>query len=284
VNRRRFLQGLSLLIVAAPRDWYEVIRKRARKPKVVSFTPSMSASQLLAYLADNTVDVIELAGTYQLPQLLINTNRTRRVVVRPASGATAVFVSTNAPAGNQFGFGASGVAGLITVQDVTLDGYRINDTGLVWIGNAHDITVNRFTVRNCTAALSASSSWALYLSTSGGSGARNVVADGWVVDGNARAISAMQSYHDPNARGVTARGWNVSHVGYALYFNSDITGALLDGWTVDDAGVDGYNGVESIIAVGPVPGGAGTISNFHVTNGGGVRIPSLTDGGGSVWG
>lgn len=249
--------------------------------KTVAFSPSGTAAQLLALLADNTVDVIELNGTYRLPQLVINTNRTRRVTVRPATGASAVFTATNCPSGNQFALGAGGVAGLIRFADIVLDGYRVNDTGLFGIGNAHDITLSRITVRNCTAGLSSSSSWALYVTSDGGTGPVNLVADDWTVDGNGRAISAMQSYHDPNGRGVTARRWNVSHVGYALYMNSDISGVVLDGWTVNDAGVAGYNGVESIIAVGP--GNAGTIANFHVTNGGGVRIPSLTDAGGNTW-
>lgn len=253
----------------------------AQGSRVVPFTPSMSAAQLYALLADNTVDVIEVDGFYSPPQLIINVDRTRPVTVRPAAGRSAIFHATNCPSGNQFAFGAGGVAGLITLDDLILDGYRVNDTGLIGVGNAHDITLTRITVRNCIAGLSSSSSWSLYVTSDGGKGPVRLVADDWTVDGNNRSISAMTSYHDPNGRGVTARRWNVSHVGYALYMNSDISGVVLDGWTVNDAGVAGSNGVESIIAVGP--GSAGTIANFRVANGGGVRIPSLTDAGGNVW-
>ncbi len=122
-----------------------------------TFTTSGTLAQLLALIADEGVDVIEFAnGTYNLAQILIDVDRTHPLTMRPASGATVTF-SPGAASGNQFAFGTSSRAGNITMTGFVFDGYSINDTGIIGVGNSHDITVNNMTVRNCTAVLSSSS-------------------------------------------------------------------------------------------------------------------------------
>ena len=264
------------------------LRHRARALSTATVTTSDTLAALLTTIADETVDVIQFtAGTYHLAQILVDVDRTRHLTIRPVSGATVIF-APGAASGNQWAFGTSARTGNITMEGFIFDGYAINDTGVIGIGHSHDLVLNDMTVRNCTAVLSSSSSWAFYSSSAGGVANTNITADRWRVDGNGRAISAAQSYHDPNAVGLYLRDWTVVHCGYAFYANSNATGILVDGWTISDCGVTGGSGPESIIAVsstGQADGSCGVISNMTGSNMGNIppRTPSLTDGGGNVW-
>jgi hypothetical protein len=244
--------------------------------KIVSFGPTVTASRLLASIADNTIDVIELAGGMYTPgPVTINVARTRPLLIRPAKGATVVFAKGSTTA---FAFGfAGGVAGNITMQGFIFDDYHIGATGIIWIGNAHDITLNSMTVRNSTGL--GGTSWALYLSTDNGTGPSNIVANDWLVDGGGRTLGALQSYHNPNARGVTALRWKVSNCAYTIYAHSDATGLDIEDWTADSCGLTTYAFLSVILQdVG------GIIKNVHSTNSGAAAIGApMVDGGGNTW-
>jgi hypothetical protein len=241
------------------------------EPKVVRFSPGMSGGQLVAAIADASTDVIELAGgTYTPGSININVNRSRPVTIRPAPGATVVFANGTDAA---FTFGYGGVAGNITIDGLIFDGYRIGSIGIVWIGNAHDITLNNITVRNSTGI--GTNSWALYLSSDGGSGPTRVVADNWNVDGGARTLGGVQSYHNPNARGATLRGWHVRNCAYAIYLNSDATDVRIEDWTTTSCGVTTYADL-SVVA----RDASGIIRNVRATDSGGVDIwPPMIESG-----
>jgi hypothetical protein len=112
--------------------------------KTVTYSPGMTSSQLLSTLQDNTVDTVILqGGTYRPGSMRVNINRTRPIVVRPADGAQVTWTGNSTI---QFGLGGS--ASNIELDGLIFDGYSLGDTGIVWVGNAHDITLNDMTVRN----------------------------------------------------------------------------------------------------------------------------------------
>lgn len=247
--------------------------------KVVKLAPSATASQLLAAIADNSVDVVELsAGTYSPGRVNVNVDRTRPVVVRPAAGATVIWKGSSSGEG-AFLFGISGKTGRITLDGLIFDGFNLADTGVIWVGNAHDLALNHITVRNSTGH--AAYSWALYLSTAGGGGPSNIVANDWVVSGaGTRSLSAMTSEHTPNAHGVTMHRWNVKNVALAVWAGSDATGLDFADWTIDNAGWAAH--ANDAVWFQNVKG---TFKNMHLTSSGALENVSgtMTDLGGNTW-
>jgi hypothetical protein len=245
----------------------------------VKFGPSATASQLLAAIADNSVDVLELsAGTYSPGRVSVNVDRTRPVVVRPAAGATVIWKGDSSGAG-AFLFGLSGRAGRVTLDGLIFDGFNLSDTGVIWVGNAHDLALNHITVRNSTGR--AAYSWALYLSSAGGVGPSNIVANDWVVAGaGTRSLSAMTSEHTPNARGATMHRWNVKNVSLAVWAGSDATGLDFADWTIDNAGWAAH--ANDAVYFQNVKG---SFKNMHLTNSGPLKNVSstMTDLGGNTW-
>ncbi len=266
--------------VAAPSSAPAPIAQR-----IVSFTPVQTAATFLSLLKDETVDVIELNGTYHLPYTIINIDRTRPVTVRPAAGATVVFSGANIGTDPQFWFGLGAVSGNITMQGFTFDGFVLGQQGIIQAQNVHDVALNNMTVRNSTANTSRSvpyDSWALYLSSDSTTHAVNFTANNWTVDGSNKGMSGFQIY---GGNHITARGWTVSNAYYAVYA-SNVRGAALtdftlDGWTVTNSGAASWG--YSYVSVS-VENSSGVYSNMHGTSSGillNVGSPKLTDGGGN---
>ena len=188
--------------------------------RVVSFSPSQTAATFLALLGDESNDVIELSGTYHLPYTVINIDRKRPVVVRPAAGATVIFSGANIGSDPQFQFGDGGMAGNITMQGFTFDGYLLGQQGIVQARQVHDITLNDMVIRNSRANGTTGQpiqAWALYLSSNATTHATNFTANRWTVDGSNHQMGALQVYGGSH---ITATGWSVSNAYYAVYASS----------------------------------------------------------------
>jgi hypothetical protein len=254
--------------------------------RVVSFTPTQTAATLLALLADESVDVIELNGTYHLPGTFIDIDRTRPVVVRPAAGATVVFSGANIDYRFQFWFGYYGTAGNITMQGFIFDGYVLGQQGIITAVNCHDITVNDMVVRNSRSAGTASSptalpyhSWAVYLSSVGTAHATNFTANRWTVLASARGMSALAVQGGSH---VTVTGWTVSNVCYAVYAANErgpLTDFILSDWTISNSGA----GDAPYVSVS-FDSSSGQFSNMHIMSSGVIRNTgtlTMTDGGGN---
>lgn len=177
----------------------------------MTFGPTGTQAQFLALMKDMTVDVIEMgAGTYHFAgQMMINIDRSSRpLTVRPATGATVIFKGDGSGADwGQFYFGRGGQAAYITMQGFIFDGYTLAGTAVVWVGNAHHITLNNMTVRNTTAAAGRQIYiWALYLSYDAGVSAQNITADNWTVlgDGTFSAFQVGRSATPPGAASRSA--------------------------------------------------------------------------------
>jgi hypothetical protein len=242
---------------------------------VVGLTPTVTATQFVAAVGDNSTDVIELAGgTYRPGRISLNVERTRPLVIRPKAGATVVFTGD----AGAFVIGAGGVAGGITIKGLIFDGYQIGQTGVIWLGNCHDITLSDMVVRNSTGQ--AGYSWALYVSTNAGVSASNVTANNWSVDG-ARSLGGLQigNSSGPNNNGVSAHGWNVANATYAIYSGAGATGVEIDDWIIDSSGMTTYDYLSVVLV-----DARGTISNVRATNSGGPMIVlPMVNAGGNTW-
>jgi len=242
---------------------------------VVRLAPNVTASEFVSIAEDNTIDVIELeSGTYRPGIIRLNVDRTRPLVIHPVSGATVVFAGGSRPA---FYIGLGGVAGGITIQGLVFDGFSMGPDGIVWLGNCHDITVSGMTVRNSTGQ--AGFSWALYVSTDGGAGPSNVVANDWTIDGGGRSLGRLAIGNSPAAQGVTALRWHVTNASYAVYSTTPATGVDIEDWTVDSSGLTTFAYLSVVFERT-----TGRIRNVHATNSGGSEILApMIDAGGSTW-
>lgn len=268
----------------------------AANAKTVALTPTMTSAQLLAFLADNTIDVIECSGRYALPYMLVEIDRTRPVVVRPAAGATAVFSGANAGGNPQFHFGLNAPAGRMAFQGIAFDGFHLAQQGIVQMLNAHDISFTDIAVRNSLnndpVNVGAWRAWAAYLSASPTVVPTNIVLDRWTLDCSARQMSALQVYGGDH---VSARGWSVAHAYYAIYAagtRGPLSDFVLDGWAISDCGGQAWPGYSTAngapitaMSVG-LAQATGRFSNMHATSSAGLintGLPTMTDGGGNVW-
>jgi hypothetical protein len=253
--------------------------------RIVSFTTSDSTSTFATLLADETVDVIEMAaGTYHLRFMVININRTRPVVVRPVAGATVILSGANLGTDPQFLFGDGSTAGNITMQGLIFDGFVLGQQGIVQALDTHDITLNDMVVRNSRANGTTAQpyhSWAIYLSSTSTLHSTNFTANRWTVDGSARGMSALQVYGGDH---ITANGWSVTNAYYAVYASSSrgpLTNFVIDGWTINGTGAPAWGTSNVSIAV---ENSSGRFSNMHATTSGtllNVGSPRMTDGGGN---
>jgi len=250
--------------------------------RVVSFTPGQSAATLLALLGDESVDVIELNGTYSFTApIYLDIERTRPIVVRPAAGATVVFSGANIPGGaGQFEIGDHGKAGNVTMQGITFDGYVLGQIGIFHIFNAHDITLNDMVVRNSRANGTTAApyhSWAVYITSTATVIPTNITVNNWTIDGSARGMSALQVYGGSH---ITASGWSVAHAYFAVYSCSGrgpLTDFVVSNWTISDTSSSSNASVyfKSV---------TGTYSSVHATGSGALvnsGSPTMTDGEGN---
>ena len=263
---------------------------------VATLGPSTTSAQLLAKMADMTIDVIELtAGTYSAltnPTYVDGIDRTSRpLTIRPASGATVIIPGGTRPA---FYFGLSSKVSYTTMPGLTLSGFNFSatDDGILWTGWVDHLTLNSMIVTNVLGA-TPYMSWALYISSDcKGHAGTDITANGWTVDASvsgARGIGGLAMGNGPlGPINITANGWTISHAKYAWYMHQDTsaergsTNCHMDGWTITDCG---YNsGVLCAAYYGYMDG---TYSNMHAT-GCGCSLyqegsPNMTDGGGNSW-
>ena len=237
--------------------------------RVVSFTPSQTSSAFLTLLADESIDVIEMAaGTYHLPYMVINIDRTRSVVVQPAAGATVILSGSTIGPDPQFGFGFSGTAGNITMQDLIFDGFILGQQGIIQAFNCHDISLNDMVVRNSRSNGIAppDSSLAIYLTSTPTVFSTNFTANRWTIEASAGQMGALQVYGGSH---VTAIGWVVSNACYAVYASGSergpLTDLILDDWTISNTGAPAW-GYDNVSVA--VENASGNISNMHATTSG----------------
>lgn len=252
---------------------------------VVSFTTADPSSTFKTLLADETVDVVEMAaGTYHLPYMVINIDRPRPVLVRPAVGATVILSGSQIGTDPQFGFGLGGTAGNIAMQGMVFDGFILGQQGIIQALDTHDITLNDMVVRNsrCNGTTAQPyHSWAIYLSSTSTLHSTNFTANRWTVDGSSRQMGALQVYGGSH---IAATGWSVANAYYAIYASSargPLTDFVLDGWTVSNTGAPAWGTSNVSLAV---ENSSGTYSNMHATTSGvllNVGSPRLTNAGGN---
>jgi len=252
---------------------------------VASFTTRDTKSTFLTLLANESVDVIEMAGgTYHLRYMIINIDRTRPVVVRPAAGATVVLSGAGNGFNPEFGFGFGGTAGNITMQGLTFDGFILGQQGIIQALDCHDITLNDMVVRNSRANGTWAKpyhSWAVYITSNATVIPTNITVNRWTVDGSARGMSALQVYGGSH---ITATGWSVSNAYYAIYACSSrgpLTDFSLDNWTISDTGAPARGTPNASVYI---ENASGRFSNMHTAASGilvNVGSPKLTDDGGN---
>jgi hypothetical protein len=251
----------------------------------MAFTPSQTVDDFLALLGDESADAIELAdGTYHLPYVAIDIDRTRPVVVRPASGATVIFSGAHTGFDPQFGFGFNGKAGNITMQGLIFDGFTLGKQGIVQAFDAHNITLNDMIVRNSRANGTFAQpyhAWAIYLTSTPDVVPTDFTANRWTIEGTARAMGALLVYGGSR---ITAVGWSVSNVYYAVYATSrrgPLTDLVLDDWTISNTGGPAW-GYDNVAVA--IENTTGTISSIRATSSGfllNMGAPKIADGGGN---
>jgi len=253
--------------------------------RVVSFTPSQTSGAFLALLGNESIDVIELNGTYYLPEIDINIDRTRPVVVRPAAGATVVMSGADDVMGNpQFMFGYDAPAGNITMQGLIFDGFILRKQGIVQGFDCHDITLNDMVVRNSRADGTYArpyQAWAIYLSATPSEFPTNFTANRWTVVASARGMNGLKVQGGSH---ITVSGWSVSHAYFAAYgggSEATLTDFILDDWAITDTGGADWGSPNMSVGIADA---SGRFSNMHGMNSGillNMGKPQLTDGGGN---
>jgi hypothetical protein len=254
--------------------------------RIVPFTTSDSTSTFMTLLADETVDVVEMAaGTYHLAYMIINIDRTRPVVVRPVAGATVTMSGDVASPNGQFTFGLDGVAGNITMQGLIFDGFILGQHGIIQVLKAHDITLNDMVVRNSRCDGTTAQpyhAWAVYITFYESICPMRIVANRWTVDVSAnRQMGALQVMGGSH---ITASGWGVTGAYYGVYASNargPLTDFILDDWTISDTGGPSWGQPNVSVAVEHA---SGKVSNMHATASGvllNYGDPMLADGGGN---
>jgi hypothetical protein len=248
---------------------------------VLQVSPTDSAPSLVAAFANMNYDVVEFkAGTYKPGPVYVNIDRSARpLTVRQAAGAAVTFSGSG---GGAFYFGLGGAAAHIAfrVPGLVFDNYKIGSTGIVWMGNCHDMEFSGPIVQNSATTTDPINSWAVYLSVDAGVSPRNVVVDNWTVKGVNRGISALQVGHPPSTMaGIYARRWVVDSASYAIYAYGVVSDFQVDDWSVTN----------SVRADRPYTvffgsGVTGTYKNMLVGTGGLESKGGMTDDGGNVWG
>jgi hypothetical protein len=252
--------------------------------RIAAFTPSQTSAALLTLLRDETIDAIELNGTYRLPYTIINIDRTRPVVIRPAAGAVVVMSGASVGTDPQFWLGLNGTAGNITMQGLIFDGFILGQQGIIQACDVHDITLNDMVVRNSRSDGTTAQpyhSWAIYLSSTSTLRPTNFTANRWTIDGSARGMSAVKVQGGAN---ISLSGWSVSNAYYALYVTAKgdlLTDFVLDGWTISNTGAPAWGSSNVSVAMEYA---SGRYSNIRATTSGvllNVGTPRMTDAGGN---
>ncbi len=249
--------------------------------KVVAFPTSGSGSQFLALLKDESVDVISLSGTYHLPYMVVNIDRTNPIVVR----GPAVLSGSNVGPDPQFSFGFNGRTSHMTFQGITFDGFVLGQQGVIQTLNIRSMTFRDITVRNSRSNGTNAQpyhSWAAYISANSSYHPSGLVLDHWTVIASGHKMSALAVDGGDH---ITATNWTVSHAYFAAHVspeNTSISSLLLDTWDIDDTGGPSWGYADVSV---PMENSAGTYRDMHATNSGvllNLGSPRMTSGGGNT--
>ncbi len=252
--------------------------------RTVSFLPGQTSSTFLTLLRDESVDVIELNGTYHLPYTVIDIDRARPVTVQPATGATVIFSGTSNGADPQFWFGLNGRAGNITMRGFIFDGFVLGQQGIIQARNCHDIVLNDMVVQNSRSNGTWSKpwhAWAIYLDAASTGAPSDFTANGWKIDGSGQQMSGLQICGGSH---ITATGWTVSNVCFAVYaagIQHPLTGLTLDTWIISDSGAVTWTSPSVSVYMEDA---SGTFSNIQTRKAGilfNYGKTRMTDGGGN---
>lgn len=220
---------------------------------VKQFTTAMSQANFLTMMADMSIDVIEMqGGTYQDWQIGDGTRfklsrAARPLLIRPAPGADVVFDGAGITNGDGWFYcgdwteGGSTITDYITFDPIgtggtfTIQNYDLDQSGLVNTLWTDHVAFNGFRVRSCTGAAGGSTSWCVYVQSDGTHRGSNLTFNNWDVVGAVdKTLSGFQTYHEPNADGITVKDWVISSAHNAMVGYDDATGIIFDGWTVTD--------------------------------------------------
>ncbi|HEY5473083.1 MAG TPA: hypothetical protein VIK32_07825, partial [Candidatus Limnocylindrales bacterium] len=263
--------------------------------KVVQFGPSGTQAQFVSLMKDMTVDVIELeAGTYKgwhiggsgQPRFHV-TRAARPLLVRPAPGAAVVWDDTGGTSGDAwFYVGSWNVASHVTDYitfdpagtggSFTIQNYALGQQGLVSTGWVDHVAFNGFHTRGITGVAPGWLSWQVYVSSDGVNRGSNVTFNDWDVAASAdRYVGGLQTFHNPQARNVTALRWKIDGAKSAITLEGDVTGLDVEGWTIT-------NCEYAVTSDGTA---AGILRNNEATGSTSppiIREP-LIDAGGNTW-
>jgi len=208
--------------------------------KVVSFALTDTPTTLLTLLADETIDVIEMAsGTYHFAMITINIDRANPVIVRPAHGAVVVFSGDTAGGNPQFAIGAASQAGNITFDTFTFDGFILAQQGIIQPAWCHDIAFNNMTVINsrCNGTTAAPyNSWCIYIYGVSGHSPVRFTANNWTVTIASRLMGGLQI---EGGTDITACDWEITGAVFAINAqdrDTAVTRLILDHWNILDCG------------------------------------------------
>ena len=215
--------------------------------KVVSFALTETTATLLTLLADETVDVIEMAsGTYTWAKVDVDIARTRPVIVRPVAGGTVTFsgatTSGNQAAQFEFGEGANQCANMDFEGPFVFTGYTLGQIGIIWMQNVRHLKFNNVSVVSSHHGASGAenTSWAVYMSSTGAANyyhSEDVTLNDWTFDGSTKEMSALQVI---GGRNITAKRWKVTGAWFAIYaddnYGSALTNLIIEDWEVDVSG------------------------------------------------
>ena len=261
-------------------------------PPVVQFGPSGTQVEFDALLGDMNVNVIEMAGgTYRGWHLRFAHHRAARpLLVRPAPGAAVVWDDTDGTSGDALfyvGWGpgylpAANVTDYITFDPAgtggsfTIQNYALGQQGLVSTGWVDHVAFNGFHTRGITGVAPGWLSWEVYVSSDGVNRGSNVTFNDWDVAASAdRYVGGLHTFHNPQARNVTALRWRIDGAKSAITLYGDVTGLDVEGWTIT-------NCEYAVTSDGTA---AGILRNNEATGSTSppiIREP-LIDGGGNAW-
>ncbi len=261
-------------------------------PTIVRFAPDESQEQFDALLGDMSVDVIEMeGGTYRGWHLRFAHSRAARpLLVRPAPGAQVVWDDTGGTTGDglfHVGWGPGYVAATTVTDYITFDpagtggsftiqNYQLGQVGLISTAWADHVAFDAFTTRNISGVAPGWLSWQVYVSSDGVHAGSNLTFNDWDVGASSgRTVGGLQTYHDPQARSVTALRWTISGAKSAMTLYGGVTGLRVEDWTISDCD---YPVTSDGNAAGFLRGNRSTGS----TNPPDIR-PPLIDAGGNSW-
>lgn len=215
------------------------------RPHVVSFALAGTVATFLALLADETIDIIEMAsGTYTWATVDVDIARVHPVIIRPVDGGTVTFsgaITSEDQRGQfEFGEGANQCSNMDFEGPFIFTGYTLGQIGIIWMQNVRHLKFNNVTVVSSSYGASGGpyTSWAVYISsTSAGYHSEDVELNDWTVDCGAKVLSALQVI---GGRNITAARWKVTGAWFAIYATPEYGVALsnffVEDWEVDVSG------------------------------------------------